>query len=104
MRKREEGQDCKAKWTAGQCCKSTQVMGRIILQGEREVAVGLYCKRVLTGGWEVVLQYFFLIVPFYFSFILVVYLLGEVDIFTPILCIFSFAPHLPCVSLTFLWT
>ena len=31
-----------------------------------------------------VLQSFFLIVPFYFSLILVVYLRGEVDVFTPI--------------------
>ena len=50
------------------------------------------------------LQSFFLIVPSYFSLILVVYLLGEVDVFTPILLFFSFAPHLPFVSLTFLWT
>ena len=50
------------------------------------------------------LQSFFLIVPFYFSLILVVYLLGEVDVATPILLFFSFAPHLPFVSLTFLWT
>ena len=47
------------------------------------------------------LQFFFLIVPSYFSSILVVYLLGEVDIFTPILRIFSFVPNLPFVSLTF---
>ena len=51
-----------------------------------------------------VLQFFFLIVPSYFSSILDVYLLGEVDAFTPILCIFSFAPYPPFVSLTFSWT
>ena len=49
----------------------------------------------------VVLQFFFLIVPSYFSSILVVYLLGEVDAYTPILRIFSFAPYPPFVSLTF---
>ena len=47
------------------------------------------------------LQFFFLIVPSYFSFILVVYLLGEVDAFTPIPRIFSFAPYLLFVSLIF---
>ena len=51
-----------------------------------------------------VLQSFFLIVPSYFSFILIVYLLGEVDVVTPILLFFSSAPHHPSVSLTFLWT
>ena len=51
-----------------------------------------------------VLQFFFLIVPSYFSFILIVYLLGEVDAATPILLFFSFTPHLLSVSLTFLWT
>ena len=50
------------------------------------------------------LQSFFLIIPSYFSLILVVYLLGEVDVITPILLIFSFAPYLPFVSLTFLQT
>ena len=50
------------------------------------------------------LQSFFLIVLFYFSLTLIVYLLGEVDVITPILLIFSFAPYLPLVSLTFLWT
>ena len=50
------------------------------------------------------LQSFFLSVLPYFSFILIVYLLGEVDIVTPILLFFSFAPHLLSVSLTFLWT
>ena len=50
------------------------------------------------------LQSFFLIVPFCFSLILIVYLLGEVDVITPILLFFSFAPHLPFASLTFLWT
>ena len=49
----------------------------------------------------IVLQFFFLIVLSYFSSILVVYLLGEVDAFTPILHIFSFAPCPPFVSLTF---
>ena len=44
---------------------------------------------------ELLLQSFFLIIPFYFSLILVVYLLGEVDVITPILLIFSFAPYLP---------
>ena len=60
----------------------------------------------VPGQWEVefVLQSFFLIVLFYFSLILVVYLLGEVDIITPILLIFSFTPYLPFVSLTFHWT
>ena len=51
-----------------------------------------------------VLQSFFLIVPFYSSFILAVYLLGEVDVITTIPLIFSFALYLPFVSLTFLWT
>ena len=51
-----------------------------------------------------VLQSFFLIVPLYFSFLLIAYLLGEVDTVTPILQSFSFAPHLRSVSLTFLWT
>ena len=50
------------------------------------------------------LQSFFLIVQSYFSFILIVYLLGEVDVVTPILLFFSFAPHLLSRSLTFLWT
>ena len=53
---------------------------------------------------EGVLQSFFLIVPSYFSLILVVYLLGEVDVITPILLFFSFAPYLPFASLTLLWT
>ena len=47
------------------------------------------------------LQFFFLIIPSYFSAILVVYLLGEVDVFTPILHIFSFVLYPPFVSLTF---
>ena len=51
-----------------------------------------------------VLQFFFLIVPSYYSFIPVVYLLGEVDAFTPIPHTFSFVPHLPFVSSIFLWT
>ena len=51
-----------------------------------------------------VLQSFSLIVPCCFSLILVVYLLGEVDVTTPILPFFSFAPHLHSASLTFLWT
>ena len=51
-----------------------------------------------------VLQSFFLIIQSYFSFILIVYLLGEVDIVTPTLLCFSFAPHLLSLSLTFLWT
>ena len=50
------------------------------------------------------LQFFFLIAPSYFSSILIVYLLGEVDAFTPTLRIFSFAPYPPFVSLTFPWT
>ena len=50
---------------------------------------------------HILLQFFFLIVPSYFSFILTVYLLGEVDAFTPILHIFSFVPIPPFVSLTF---
>ena len=62
---------------------------------------------VVLGAAEwgsMLLQFFFLIVPSYFSSILVVYLLGEADTFTPILLIFSFALYLPFVSLTFLWT
>ena len=59
----------------------------------------------MAPGYEsLLLQFFFLIVPSYFSFILNVYLLGEVDAATPILLFFSFAPHLLSVSLTFLWT
>ena len=54
--------------------------------------------------YMILLQFFFLIDPSCFSFILVVYLLGEVDAFTPILCIFSFVPIPPFVSLTFPWT
>ena len=50
---------------------------------------------------DILLQFFFLIVPSYFSSILIVYLLGEVDAFTPILHIFSFALYPPFVSLTF---
>ena len=50
------------------------------------------------------LQSFFLIVPSCYSFILNVYLLGEVDTFTPIPHIFSFIPHLLFVSSTFPWT
>ena len=38
------------------------------------------------------------------SLILVVYLLGEVDVITPILLFSSFTPYLPFASLTFLWT
>ena len=53
---------------------------------------------------EYVLQFFFLIVPSYYSFIPVVYLLGEVDAFTPIPHIFSFIPHLHFVSSIFPWT
>ena len=60
-------------------------------------------------GWQhspdgKVLQFFFLIVPSYFSSILVFYLLGEVDAFTQILHIFSFVPIPPFVSLIFPWT
>ena len=51
-----------------------------------------------------VLQSFVLIIPFYFSLILIVYLLGEVDVITPILLFFSFVPYLHFASLTFLWT
>ena len=47
------------------------------------------------------LQSFFLIVQYCFSLILIVYLLGEVDAFTPILRTFSFVPYLPFVSLIF---
>ena len=77
---------------------------------------GGICGGVCCIGWVViwalgwmewghtVLQSFFLIVLFYFSLTLVVYLLGEVDVTIPILLIFSFAPYLPLVSLTFLWT
>ena len=50
------------------------------------------------------LQSFFLIVLSYFLFILIVYLLGEVDIITSILRFFSFAPYPHLASLTFLWT
>ena len=50
------------------------------------------------------LQSFFLIILSYFSFILVVYLLGEVEVTTPILRFFSSAPCLPLASLIFLWT
>ena len=60
------------------------------------------------GRWRtwgvLVLQFFFLIVPSCCSFILDVYLLGEVDAFTPIPLIFSFVPHLRFVSSTFPWT
>ena len=59
---------------------------------------------IVSGDGNKMLQSFFLIVPFYFSLILIVYLLGEVDIITPILLFFSFAPYLPFASLTFLWT
>ena len=51
-----------------------------------------------------VLQSFFLIVLFYSLLILTIYLLGEVDVITTIPLIFSFAPYLPFVSSTFLWT
>ena len=66
-----------------------------------------YCSRM--GNWIArsdlfVLQSFFLIVPSYFSLILIVYLLGEVDTITPILLFFSFTPYPPFASLTFLWT
>ena len=57
-----------------------------------------------AAGEHLVLQSFFLIVLFYFSFVLVVYLLGEVDVVTPILHIFSFTLYLPFVSLIFPWT
>ena len=50
------------------------------------------------------LQFFFLIVLSYYSFILNVYVLGEVDAFTPIPHIFSFVPHLLFVSSIFPWT
>ena len=56
-----------------------------------------YCVAFLL----LMLQFFFLIVLSYFSSILIVYLLGEVDAFTPILRIFSFVPIPPFVSLTF---
>ena len=51
-----------------------------------------------------VLQSFFLIVLFYFLLILAVYSLGEVDVILSTPLIFSFAPYLPFLSLTFLWT
>ena len=58
----------------------------------------------LNEAGEGLLQSFFLIIPSFFSFILIAYLLGEEDAVTPILLSFSFAPHLLSVSLTFLWT
>ena len=61
-------------------------------------------RTILLSLSEELLQSFFLIVPFYFSLILIVYLLGEVDVITPILLFFSFTPYLPFASLTFLWT
>ena len=57
--------------------------------------------RLYEGGNITILS---LIVLLYFSFILVVYLLGEVDVTTPILLFFSFTPYLPFASLTCLWT
>ena len=55
-------------------------------------------------GKCLVLQFFSLIVLLCCSSILDVYLLGEVDISTPIPRIFSFDHHLLFVSLTFPWT
>ena len=66
--------------------------------------VGDRGKYFHDGEWSFLLQSFFLIVLSCFSCILVVYLLGEVDVTTPILLFFSFAPYLPFASLTFLWT
>ena len=57
--------------------------------------------RLYEGGNVTIL---FLIVLFYFSLTLAVYLLGEVDVITTIPLIFSFAHYLLFVSLTFLWT
>ena len=62
------------------------------------------CKHFLGLNSQSLLQFFFLIVPSWYSFILNAYLLGEVDAFTPILRIFSFVLHLLFVSLTFPWT
>ena len=53
---------------------------------------------------DFVLQFFSFIILSCCSFILDVYLLGEVDAFTPIPLIFSFAQHLLFISLTFPWT
>ena len=69
----------------------------------QELALLLQYNVALSMAYHL-LQSFFLIVPFYFSLILVVYLLGEVDVIIPILLFFSFAPYLPFASLTFLWT
>ena len=74
-------------------CRRREIRNEVngeLLKGERDSRL----------DWEL-LQFFFLIVPSYFSSILVVYLLGEVDAFTPILRIFSFVPIPPFVSLTF---
>ena len=64
--------------------------------------------RVLSSPTRIlphpVLQSFFLIVLSYFSFILIVYLLGEVDVIISILHFFSFTPYPPLASLIFLWT
>ena len=57
--------------------------------------VGDRGKYFRDGEWSFLLQSFFLIVLSCFSHILIVYLLGEVDITTPILLFFSFAPYLP---------
>ena len=63
------------------------------------------CKpKKRADAFDRMLQFFFLIIPSCYSFILNVYLLGEVDAFTPILHIFSFVPHLLFVSLIFPWT
>ena len=67
-------------------------------------ATRLEKEKIILGHPWLCYNPFSLIVPSYFSLILVVYLLGEVDVITPILLIFSFAPYLPFVSLTFLWT
>ena len=66
-------------------------------QGSRE-------RELSDVGVVFLLQFFFLIVPSCSSSILDVYLLGEVDVSTPIPLIFSFALHLLFVSLTFPWT
>ena len=64
------------------------------------------CQKLIESmPRRIVLWPFFLIVLFYSSLILVIYSLGEVDIIpTSIPLISSFAPCLPFVSLTFLWT
>ena len=79
------------------------------MTGERAVVLPSGVLGALTGrpslaSKPLLLQFFFLIVPSCYSFILDVYLLGEVDAFIPIPLIFSFVPHLLFVSLTFPWT